>query len=544
MKTKLMKNPVQRPFGARDKVGYMMGDFGCNMSFQLISNYLLLFATQGLGLSMVHWSIIIIISKIFDAINDPIIGAIVDSRKSGRFGKYIPWIFFGAFAIALTTTLLFIDIRGVSEWGKFAYILIMYCIWSIAYTAANVPYGSLNAALTDDPSQRSSLSALRSIGAGVAVLPVIAIVPKLIYGDRDPVTGNEVLKPEVFVWIALVFGIIGIVGFMLTCFLTKERKQVVKSKEKFNYVQTLKGFVKNRGALGMCLASFSQLVFVMSYGITLPLICQFYFKDASNSGMVSIVMMAPMMFFIPFMGKLTKRFGKKEISMWPNIVAIAILIVMLFIPFPATSAGMWGYAALLGVAMLASAPLNLGTWSMVADCVDEQEVKTSKKDGKNMYATYLKGDEFGKRDEASVYATYSLARKAAQGIGSAIVSALLAAPFIGYDSTKASETTMDTASRMLKLSIVLPLVGTILIFVAFLFVYNLSKKKVIDNTEFLRAKNERLAIQQAHGAQEDDGQDIAEVISFDEVVEVQDDAVASDELAPVDETVADEEKSE
>lgn len=525
MREKKIKTPLDRPFGKRDKIGYMMGDFGCNMSFQLIGSYLMLFVTQGLGLSMGHWSIIVIISKIFDAINDPIIGALVDARRPGRRGKYVPWIFFGSFAIALTTVLLFLDIRALSYWGKFAYVLIMYCVWSVAYTAANVPYGSLNAALTDDPAQRSSLSSLRSIGAGVAMLPLMVVVPMLVYGDADPITGIEPVIPEIFVWVAVACGVMSIAGFMLTCFLTKERQQIEKPKEKFNYIQTIKGFVQNRGALGMCLASFSQLVFVMTYATTLPLVCQLFFGDAKSSGTVGIVMMLPMMFFIPFMGKLTKKFGKKEISMWPNLVAIAMLVVMLFIPFPRTSTGMWAYAICLAVAMLASAPLNLGTWSMVADCVDEQEVKTAKKDGKNLYATYLTKEQFGKRDEASVYATYSLARKAAQGIGSALVAALAAA--VGYDSTNVLATTAQTSENLLKLSIVLPLVGSILIFVAFFCVYNLNKKKVLDNTAFLRDKNARLAIQYERGPQPDDGTDQAEVITFESVDEVAENAVVA-----------------
>lgn len=213
----------------------------------------------------------------------------------------------------------------------------------------------------------------------------------------------------------------------------------------------------------------------MSYATTLPLVCQLFFGDAKASGTVGIVMMLPMMFVIPFMGKLTRKFGKKEIAMWPNLVAIAVLVIMLIIHFPRTSAGMWAYAACLGVAMLASAPLNLGTWSMVADCVDEQEVRTAKKDGKNLYATYLTKEQFGKRDEASVYATYSLARKAAQGIGSALVAAL--AGLVGFDSTNVQATTPQTSQNLLTLSIVLPLVGSILIFVAFFFVYNLNKKR-------------------------------------------------------------------
>lgn len=503
---------IERPFGMRDKIGYMMGDFGCNMSFQLISSFLMLYMTQGMGLSLASWSIIVLLAKIFDAINDPIIGAIADARKPGKHGKYIPWIFFGSFAIAVTTTLLFIDIRGLSMAGRFAYCLIMYCVWSIAYTAANVPYGSLNAALTDEPAERASLSSLRSIGAGVAMLPIMVIIPKLIYGDPAPGENIQPLKPEVFVWIAAACGVVAIAGFMFTCFMTKERKQVVKPKEKFNYVQTLKSFLKNRGAIGMCVASFSQLVFIMTYSTTLQLVCQLFFGEAESSGTVGIVMMVPMVAVIPFMGKLTRKFGKKEIAMWPNLVSILVLIIMLFIPFPATKTGMWIYAICLGVSMLASAPLNLGTWSMVADCVDEQEVKTAKKDGKNVFATYITDDQFGKRDEASVYATYSFARKVAQGIGTALIG--VCAEWVGYNANDAINTSYEVAENILKLSIVFPLIGSILIFVAFLFIYNLDKKKVEDNTNFLHDKNERLAIRYARGPQPDDGTDVPELITF------------------------------
>ena len=490
----------ERPFGIKDKVGYLFGDFGCNMSFQLLSSYLMLFVTQGLGLSMAHWSIIVIVSKIFDAINDPIIGALVDSRKPTKLGKFRPWIFFGSFAIAITTILLFIDIRGISYGGRFAYCLIMYCLWSIAYTSANVPYGSLNAVLTDDAGQRASLSSLRSIGAGLATVPLMVIVPLLIYGEADA-NGIQPLKPEVFIWIAIVCGIIGIGCFMLTVFLTKERGVAPKKKEKFNYLQTLKGFFKNRAALGMCLASFSQLVFVMSYSTLLPLVCQFFFKNASMSGVIGIVMMAPMIIIIPFMGKLSTKFGKREISLWPNLLAIAILAIMLFIPFPQTTVGMWIYAGLLGVCMLAAAPFMLATWSMVADCVDQQEIQT------------------GKREEASVYATYSLARKIAQGVGSAFVA--LCAGWVGYDSTKPAETTVEAATGLLRLSVILPLVGFILVFLSLLLIYNLTKKKVEENTLVLRAKNSELVYETENGTDIIDGND-NETVQVEEIASAKD----------------------
>lgn len=465
-----------RPFGGRDKVGYMMGDFGCNMSFQLISNYLMLYMTQGMGLSLASWAIIVVLAKIFDAINDPIIGALVDSSKVGKMGKYRPWIFYGAFAIAITTALLFVDIRSFSYAGKFAYCLIMYCVWSIAYTAANVPYGSLNAALTSDPVQRTSLSSLRSIGAGIAVMPISVIVPMVAAGAKDPITGIAPIIPERFFWVALVCGIVGIVGFTLTILLTKERITVKQETQKFNYFKTLGAFLKNRAALGMCLASFTQLVFVMSYGTLLPLVCQLFFKNLEMSGTVGVVMMLPMMCLIPFMSKLSKKFGMRNLSMWPAIVSAVILLIMLFIPFPRTDLGMWIYAGLLGLTMIASGPFTLGTWSMVADCVDEQEVQT------------------GRRDEASVYATYSLARKMAQGAGAGFVALLLS--LVGYNADDVVNITTATTQNILSLSILLPLIGYVLIFVIFFFVYNLSKEKVQSNFEFLKAKREKEAQEQ------------------------------------------------
>ena len=466
-----MAKSVTRPFGVRDKVGYLFGDFGCNLSFQLLSGYLMLYVTQGMGLTTGHWAIIVLVAKIFDAINDPIIGALVDSRKPGKNGKYRPWIFWGSFAIAITTMLLFIDFSSFPYWGRFAYCLIMYCLWSIAYTAANVPYGSLNAALTDDPGQRASLSSLRSIGAGIAVMPLTVLIPMIGYGEKVPgPDGNmiQLIKPEVFFGIAAVCGIVGILGFMLTVFLTKERQVVAPSTHKINYFRTLKNFVKNRAALGISLASFAQLVFVMSYSTVIPLVCQFYFGDGQKSGVLSLIMMLPMMVVIPFMGKLTKKFGKREISLWPNLVCIVVLLILLVIPLPAEPWAMWVYAGFFGVTMLVSGPFMLGNWSMVADCVDAQEIQT------------------GTREEASVYATYSLARKMAQGVGAAFVALCLG--WVGYNAEAPSSTTSAAAAGIMKLSIILPLIGYALIFVSLFFLYNLSKAKVEENGALLRAK--------------------------------------------------------
>ncbi len=464
---------VVRPFGARDKFGYMMGDFGCNMSFQLISSYLMLFMTQGMGLKMTHWAIIVIVTKIFDAINDPIIGAMVDARPPTKLGKFRPWILWGAVGIAITTTLLFLDIRKFSYWARFSYALVMYMVWSIAYTTANVPYGSLNAVLTDDSGQRASLSSLRSIGAGLATVPIMIVLPLIVFGEKDE-NGYAPIRPEAFFWIAMICGIVGIVGFLVTFFCTQERTEYTKNQEKFNYFKTLAGFIKNRAVLSICLASFAQLVFVMSYATTLPLVFQFYFKSTEIISAASLMTMIPMMILIPFMAKLSVKFGKKEIATIPNLLAIAVLTGMLFINFQRNQNGAWLYVGLLAVVMFAGSTFSLATWSMVADCVDQQEIIT------------------GKREEASVYATYSLARKVAQGVGASVIALFLG--MVGYDvDNVAANTRPEIAGGIFRLSIIFPLVGFCIIFVALGLLYNLNKSKVEENTKILREKHQQTA---------------------------------------------------
>lgn len=469
-------------FGPRDKIGYMMGDFGCNMSFQLVTSYAMIYFTQGMGLSLGSWAVIVVLAKLFDAINDPIIGALVDRRKPSKNGKFRPWIFYSSFAILLTTTLFFVDIRALSYGLRFACCLVMYCLWSIAYTAANVPYGSLNAVLTDDIAQRASLSSLRSIGAGLAVLPIMILMPKLIYGEKNAVTGISPILPERFVWIALGAGLIGLIGFMLLFFLTRERIAPEREQARYAFTKALGSFVKNRPAIGMCLASFAQIALFGTIMTMFQYVFQVYFKNTDMIILGSVVTSLPMVLFIPFVSRLTKRFGKKEMCVWPMLGAIAILLVMLFVDFPRNETGGWIYLVLIGLANGCTGLFMLATWSFVADAVDYQELKT------------------GRREEGTVYAIYSFVRKIAQAVCQGLMALLLAA--VGFDTENVIATTDQTAHNVMRLSIWLPLAGVVLMFLALKFVYNLDQNKTIEMSDQLRAVH--------HAQREPDDMEISE----------------------------------
>ncbi|HOO26483.1 MAG TPA: glycoside-pentoside-hexuronide (GPH):cation symporter, partial [Clostridiales bacterium] len=427
-----------------------------------------IFFTQGMGLSLKAWAVIVVLAKTFDAINDPIIGAMVDKRTPGKNGKFRPWIFYSSFTILLTTVLFFADIRALSYGFRFAYTLTMYCLWSIAYTAANVPYGSLNAALTDDISGRTQLSSLRSIGAALAVLPIMIAMPKLIYAPKDPVTGISPIYPERFMWIALVMGLFGMVGFMALYFLTTERLVVKQEKTQYSFMKSLLSFFKNRAAIGISLASFAQLTFFSSAMNTVQYVFQVYFKNTGLIALGNLVMFLPMVVLIPFIPKLTRRFGKREMTAWPMVAGIVIMVLMPFVNFPQNDKGGWLFLVLLGLANMSTGIFLLITWSFVADAVDYQELQT------------------GRREEGTVYAIYSFVRKMAQAASQGMVALLLSA--VGFNSENVAQTTPEAAAGVLRVSIYLPLVGIVLMFVAMQFVYHLDKQGTINMSETLRAK--------------------------------------------------------
>lgn len=159
-----MENKEVRPFGMRDKIGYGLGDFGCNMSFAFINNYLMVFYVTCMGIKAKHFAVIILLAKIFDAINDPIIGGICDASKPGKDGKFKPWIKWASLPLLVSSILMFIYAPNAPYALKIAMCLGLYCVWSIAYTSVNVPYGSMQSVITTQSDERSSLSTWRSVG--------------------------------------------------------------------------------------------------------------------------------------------------------------------------------------------------------------------------------------------------------------------------------------------------------------------------------------------------------------------------------------------
>ncbi len=450
-----MDKTKMRPFGMRDKVAYAMGDVGCNVSFAL-NSYLMLFYTQYIGLSITTWGVIILALKIWDAINDPIMGGLMDSLKPGKRGKFKTYIHYGSICLLVTGAMCFLPIPNAPTWVKIVVCVVGYLTWDMSYTLANVPYGAMSTVITSDPVERTELSTWRSIGSVGTNAIIMIAMPILIFSANDEIIGGRMLP------IAIILGVIGFLSFRFLLSNTVERVETVVNenapREKYNYFKAMSAFFHNGPAVAVTLASVFQLIAVAGMTTCSLILFQSYFKNAQLSGVMSIVSMAPMILAFPVAKGVVKRFGKKEASAVPLLLSIVAGGLMTFLPIPPTMNGLMIWVALTGVHALGQGIFMVVVWAMVADSIDYQEMKS------------------GKREEGTVYAVYSLGRKLAQGFGASIIAFLLA--YCGYVSTLGAQQTAETAANVRVLAGAIQFVSAIGMYAALQFGFKLNKKQV------------------------------------------------------------------
>lgn len=455
----VLESSKVKPFGMQDKVGYMLGDVGSCLLFNFIGSYLLVFYTDVFGISAAAVGTLMAVSRVWDAINDPMMGVIVDKRKRTKDGKFRPYLKYMGIPLGIFTILTFLVIPNMPQGMKLPYAYITYIGFGMAYTAINIPYGSLASVMTNDPVQRTELSTWRNISSIFAMIPLMVLTPKLVFDASDAVS------PKGFLIAAVLYVIIANIGYRLCYKMTTERiiNEVKEDAPKASLGETLKTLGKNKALIGLILSSLGTLT-----AMFLPNALNAYlFKDYFQApGLLSLAGLLPMVgtfLAIPVTGKLVAKFGKKNIAIYSGIVSIAAYVVLVLFP---TKNPML-YIALITVSGFGTALYGMIVWALVGDVIDYQE--------------YLSG----KREEGIVYATYSLSRKLVQAIVGSIGGFALAA--IGYQSGAATQAP-EVAESIRTIITVVPLIGFIFGTVCLKFVYNLSNKTLNEVNEELERR--------------------------------------------------------
>ncbi len=485
-----MKKPVQldengkRKFGMTDKLAYAAGDLGCNMSFSLkgtIQTFWLAYMMLETGLL----AALLLVVQIWDAINDPLIGSMIDAdKRKYKLGKFKTYILVGAIGLLVAGALCFIPVPNAHIVIKCILFIAGYIIWDACYTVANVPYGSMLSLVTEDPGERAQLSTWRSIGSMIGNMVPIMLLPFLIWKDVTDENGEAVINPEtgekvqellgerVF-WVAIIMGIFGFICFffMIKKITLRVDENSVKTNDsqKFNVLSAFKNFMKNRPAVGATLAAMAMFLGMNAATTAISIMFTVYFGKGELSGIVSVVGFAPMLFFMPFIKKIVEKWGKKEASVVGAIASLAGAVLMFLFPIAGT-AGNKTLALVIYMISLCVFGLGMGvytcvSWALMADAIDYNEWKT------------------GEREEGTVYSLHSFFRKLAQGIGPSLVLVLMG--FMGYNSDiDVGMQTQQTAMNMCWLVAGLYLFSAVLMFIGLAFIYNLDKKTMeIMNSE-------------------------------------------------------------
>lgn len=479
-----------RKFGMRDKLAYAAGDLGCNMSFALkgtVQTFWLVYMMLETGLL----SILLLLVQIWDAVNDPLIGSLIDNdKRKYKIGKFKTYILIGACGLLIAGAAVFLPFPNASVVVKAILFVLGYIVWDACYTVANVPYGSMLSLITEDAGERAELSTWRSIGSMFGnILPTI-ILPMLIWqkvtydgtgnyhtnpltgeaykmGDPvlDPLTGKQfenLLGERVF-FAALIMGVIGFIAFifMIKTITIRVDENTVKTNEggeKINIISAFGKFMKNRPAVGATVAAMGMFLGMQSAATANTIMFATYFNKASMSGVVQMIGFLPMLFFLPFIKKLVNKFGKKEASVYGTIVSVVGGVIMLIFPtIENRDTALIVY--LLGLVLFG---IGMGvytcvSWAMMGDAIDYNEWK------------------FGTREEGTVYSLHSFFRKLAQGVGPSAVLAIMGV--LGYVSELGTiGQSAETAHNMCWLVAGLYLFSAVVQFIGIAVIYNLDKK--------------------------------------------------------------------
>lgn len=458
--------PKSTSISWKDQFGYTLGDLGCVLVFSLAGSLLQKFYSDILLIPIRQITILFLVARIWDGINDPLWGKIVDVIPPTKNGRFRPWIRNMAIPLGLITLLMFMRFPGMSIPGKLIYAYATYILWDMMYTIVNIPYGSLAAVITTDAKARSTLSILRSVGAGIGGVGSMVLsgicFSKVLDDDGMPIrneAGEIVKKMD---WNILIIGVgviclLCIICLFLCYYLTRERVPAQKSKSesrpKAEFTKIILSLIASRPFISLCIASgflVAGQMFVQAYG--LYLMADYFNKPAMNI-VVTISQYAPMVVIMFFANRLTEKIGKKEGCGIGMLVAGLSYLILFFLK----TNNVWIYVAFSILAGIGSSLFILQVWSFVNDALDYNYVKTKK------------------REETATYSLFSFTRKMGQTLAGVLSTEALV--WSAYEGAATIQTDA-TKSQLYLWATLIPAIFYLFVGITLLFWYPISKKKM------------------------------------------------------------------
>lgn len=458
-------NNANAPFGMRDKIGYMFGDFGNDFTFIFASSFLMVFYTKVLGISGGMVGTLFLVARFVDAFTDVTMGRIVDKMPPAPDGKFRCWLRRMCGPVALSSFLMYqTAMTGASMTWKIIYMYVTYLLWgSVFYTSINIPYGSMASAITAESDERTALSTFRSIGATLAGLVIGVVTPLFLY-TKDA-NGNQVVRGgATFTIVAGAFSVCAVICYIVCYRLTTERVAVEKDVDAkdVTLAATFTTIFKSRALLGIISAAIFLLLSQLLITTMNNYIYPDYFGNAGGISIFTLLSTAVMLVVVAPLGvPISRRFGKKEASVAGMLLSGVIFALMYFLHLR----NMWLFLGLSIIGYLGLGFFNTVIWANITDVIDDQEVVT------------------GHREDGTVYAVYSFARKVGQALAGGVGGWAL--EIIGYESAAAVQTGA-VLNGLYATATIVPAIGFFVVAVMLWFIYPLNKTKVEENAAILK----------------------------------------------------------
>ena len=344
-----------------ERIGYASGDMACNFIYQIICMFLTIYYTDVFGIAPHVVSILFLGSRIWDAVNDPMMGAIVDKTNTKK-GKFRPWILWGAIPFAVFGILCFTR-PDISLTGRTVYACVTYVALTMIYTMINTPYGALTSAMTQDPQERAKLTVIRMIGATTGMLFVSVGVPFAV----SLYAGNE---GKGYHNIMILYSIIG-AALLLFCYKSTKERYSVPGGSRVTAKSMLDAIVRNKPLLILCMMMF------FNYGLNtiatsaVSYYFRYYIGDMASLGIFNMVGTVTALVVMLFVPKVLDRVDKKTLYLVGSVGMAVQPIYMLFCP-QGTSGLIGLYIARFIWGLFYGFNISL-IWSFVPDTVEYGE---------------------------------------------------------------------------------------------------------------------------------------------------------------------------